>query len=279
MAEHETLVGIVGLGRIGGAVADHVLASGWPMTAWARRPETLEKFAQRGGRVAGSVAELGVAEVVISVVFDDEAVREIAFGSNGLVDAMAPGAVHVAMETISPRLARELHQAHAAHGQRFLAAPVFGRPEAAARGELAIMCSGPEDTFRSVDNILSTAGETRWIGPEPEQAMLVKLIGNHMILTMGELLGEMFACLRSGGVSAQDAKAALMDELMPRVLAGYAQRLAEKPDGPRPASTAIGRKDNALLIDAARDLGVELALAHCIAGIASGSKSTGAGPR
>jgi 3-hydroxyisobutyrate dehydrogenase-like beta-hydroxyacid dehydrogenase len=265
MTTHDRLVGIVGLGRIGGAVAGHVLASGRSMIGWARRLGSLEEFARRGGRVAGALTELGEAEVVISVVFDDEALRDIAFGSAGLVEAMAPGAVHVAMETISPRLARELYEAHSARGQRFLAAPVFGRPEAAARGELAIMCSGPEETFRAVDAILSSSGETRWIGPEPEQALLVKLIGNHMILTMGELLAEVFSFLRAGGIGAKDAKAALMDEMMPRVLAGYVRRLADEPNATRPAGTAIGRKDNGLVIEAAHALGVDLALARCLA--------------
>jgi 3-hydroxyisobutyrate dehydrogenase-like beta-hydroxyacid dehydrogenase len=265
MTTQGELVGIVGLGRIGGAVAGHVLASGRSMIGWARRPGSLEAFAGRGGRVAGSLGELGAAEVVISVVFDDAAVREIAFGPAGLVETMAPGSIHVAMETISPHLARELHEAHAARGQSFLAAPVFGRPEAAVKGELAIMCSGPAGTFCAVNAILLAAGQTRWVGPEPEQAMLVKLIGNHMILTIGELLAEVFAFLRAGGVSPQDAKAALMDELMPRVLAGYAQRLADQPTAPRPAGTPIGRKDNALVIEAAHALGVNLALARCVA--------------
>ena len=262
---HPALIGIVGLGRIGAAVAGRVLASGRPMIGWARRSESLGEFVRRGGRLAESLARLSAAEVVISVVFDDQAVRDITFGPAGLVETMAPGAIHVAMETISPRLARELFEAHTARGQRFLAAPVFGRPEAAARAELAIMCSGPEETFGAVNSILSAAGHTRWIGQQPEQAMLVKLIGNHMILTMGELLAEVFDFLRAGGVGAEDAKAALMDELMPRVLAGYAQRLTDEPDALRPAATVIGRKDNALVIEAARTLGVDLALARSIA--------------
>ena len=95
--------------------------------------------------------------------------------------------------------------------------------------------------------------------------MAVKLAGNHMIIGMGELLAEVFHFLSASGVGTFDAKAALMDEMLPRVLAGYAQRLAAEPDGPRPAASAIGRKDNALLIDAARDVDVELALARCIA--------------
>ena len=151
MTTRDTLVGIVGLGSIGGAVAEHVLASRRPMIGWARRPESLKSFAGQGGRTAASLAELAPAEVVISVVFDDAVVREVALEPGGLVEAMAPGAIHVAMQTISLGLVRELDEAHRARGQRFLAAPVFGRPEAAARGELAIMCAGPEDVFRTVD--------------------------------------------------------------------------------------------------------------------------------
>ena len=77
MATHGTTVGIVGLGSIGGAVAGHVLASGRPMVGWARRPESLERFARAGGRVAGSLVGLGAAAVVISAVFDDETVRDL----------------------------------------------------------------------------------------------------------------------------------------------------------------------------------------------------------
>ena len=266
MSASDTLVGIVGLGGIGGAVAKHVLASGRPMIGWARRPDSLEGFVAHGGRAADSLAGLAAAEVVISVVFDDAAVREIAFGPAGLVEAMAPGTVHVAMQTVSPQLVRELDEAHRARGQRFLAAPVFGRPEAAARCELAIMCAGPEDVFRLAEPILSTAGKARWIGSKPEQAMAVKLGGNHMILGMGELLGEVFRFLRASGVSPADARTALTDDLLPQVLAGYAASLSANPDGPRPAASAIGRKDNALLVGAARDLGVDVALAHCLAG-------------
>ena len=94
--------------------------------------------------------------------------------------------------------------------------------------------------------------------------MLVKLIGNHMILTFGELLAEVSTFLGAGGVGAQVAKSALMDELMPRVFYGYVQRLTDEPGASKPSDTAIGRKDNALLTDAARAMGVDLAFARCI---------------
>ncbi len=260
----KTLVGIVGLGKIGAAVASHVLAAGYPMLGWARRHESLEEFTRSGGRAVERIPALGAASTVISVVFDDDALREVAFGPGGFVEAMQPGAMHIAMETISPRLARELEAAHAARSQRFLAAPVFGRPEAAVKGELTIMCAGRQDTFHLVDPILSTAGRTRWIGPKPEQAMLVKLSGNQMILTMSELLNDTYQILRAGDVDLKVAKEALIDELMPRVFAGYAQRQMDEPEAGRPAATRIGRKDMALLIEAAGAQGTHLALAKCI---------------
>ena len=201
----------------------------------------LTDFVAQGGVAAGSLADLARAAVVISVVFDDEAVSEVALGPSRFIQEMPANAVHVAMETISPAFSRELHDAHAARGQRYLAAPVFGPPEAAAKGELAIMCSGSDTTLCTVEPMLTTAGQPRWIGPEPEQVMLVKLIGDHMILTLSELLGETFAFLSAGGLSGAETKAALLDTLMPSIFAGYARRMVDAPGGrgrPHPPSVA-----------------------------------------
>ena len=258
-------IGIVGLGAIGSAVARHLLATGRRVTVWARRPTALSDLTARGAIVARSLSEIGEADIIISVVFDDDATREVVLGPAGFIHAMRPGSIHVAMETTSPILSRELGDSHAARGQHYLAAPVFGRPEAAEAGELGIMCSGGRDVYDIMAPVLSVAGTPRWVGPQAEQAMLVKLIGNHMILTMGELLGETFAFLSAGGISGAETKAALLDGLMPTVLAGYAQRMADRPDVPRPAGSPIGRKDNALVLDAAKHMGIDLPLARLIA--------------
>ena len=219
----------------------------------------------RGAIAARTLSGIGDADIVISVVFDDDATREVELGTAGFIHTMRPGSIHVAMETISPTLSRELHDSHEARGQHYLAAPVFGRPEAAEAGHLAIMCSGGRDVYDMVAPVLSVAGVPHWVGPQAEQAMLVKLIGNHMILTMGELLGETFKFLRAGGISGAETKAALLDRLMPIVLASYAQRMADQPEMPRPAGSHIGRKDNALMLDAARRMNIDMTLAQLIA--------------
>ena len=260
-------IGFVGLGAIGSAVARHLLASGRRVTVWARRPTALSDLTARGAIVARSLSKIGEADIIISVVFDDVATREVVLGPNGFIHAMRPGSIHVAMETISPTLSRELYDSHTARGQHYLAAPVFGRPEAAEAKQLGIMCSGGKDVYDIVAPVLSVVGTPRWVGPQAEQAMLVKLIGNHMILTMGELLSETFAFLTAGGISGAETKAALLDRLMPTVLAGYAQRMADQPEMLRPAGSLIGRKDNALVLDAAKHMNIDLPLARLIAGL------------
>ena len=260
-------IGIVGLGAIGGAIARNLLTSGRRVIAWARRPAALTDLAARGAIVAHSLGEVGDADIIISVVFDDDATREVVLGPAGFIHAMRPGSIHVAMETISAELSRELHDSHAARNQHHLAAPVFGRPEAAEAGRLGIMCSGDKDVYDTVGPVLSVLGTTRWVGPQAEQAMLVKLIGNHMILTMGELLAETFAFLRAGGISGAETKAALLDSLMPTVLAGYAQRMADQPDTPRPAGSLIGRKDNMLALAEAKRMSIALPIGDLIASL------------
>ena len=260
-------IGIVGLGAIGSAVARNLLTSGRRVIAWARRPTALTDLAARGATAARSLSEVGTADIIISVVFDDDATREVVLGPAGFIHSMRRGSIHVAMETISSGLSRELHDSHAARGQHYLAAPVFGRPEAAEAGRLGIMCSGGRHVYDTVAPVLSVLGTTRWVGPQAEQAMLVKLIGNHMILTMGELLAETFAFLRAGGISGAETKAALLDSLMPTILAGYAQRMADQPDTPRLAGSLIGRKDNMLALAEAKRMSIDLPLADLIASL------------
>ena len=264
VAGRDLSIGIVRLGAIGGAVARNLLTSGRRVIAWARRPAALTDLAARGAIAAHSLSEVGTADIIISVVFDDDATREVVLGPAGFIHAMRLGSIHVAMETISSGLSRELHDSHAARSQHYLAAPVFGRPETAEAGQLAIMCSGGRPVYDIVAPVLSALGTTRWVGPQAEQAMLVKLIGNHMILTMGELLAEIFAFLRAGGISGAETKAALLNSLMPTVLAGYAQRLADCPETPRPADSCIGRKDNMLALAEAKRMTVELPLSDWI---------------
>lgn len=253
-------VGIIGTGTIGAIVARHVLAAGRPVLAWDRRPEALLSLVEAGAKAARSLPEMGTAPMVLSIVFDDEATEEIALGRGGLVETLAPGGLHVAMATISPSLSRKLHDRHSASGQRYLAASMFGRPEAAAAAEILFNCSGSTEAYEQAAPVLDLLGSPCRIGPEPEQAMLVKLVGNNMIYAAVESLREMFDFLSAGGIGMREAKEAIVDRLFPGLIyQGYAQRIIDDPVRPKEVHP-IREKDSRMCLDAARTMGVDLPL-------------------
>lgn len=254
-----SVVGFVGLGRMGSVMAQHILAAGFPVIGWDRNEAAVAAFQRNGGKGARVLAEVAAASIVISIVFDDEGTSEIALGTGGLVKTMAPASTHIVMASISPALSRTIADAHAAHGQKYLAASVFGRPEAAAAADLLINCSGQKAVFEAVAPVLAPLGRTLWVGGEPEQAMLVKTFGNSMIYVVIELLREMFPFLKAGGIAETDAKRLLIDTLFPgQIFSGYAQRYIDDPESTRMADNA--QKDRRNCLQAAAQLGVDIPL-------------------
>lgn len=262
-------VGIVGVGRIGQIMAGHIIAAGHDLIAWDNRPEALERIVEAGGRAAGSLSEVAAADIVLTIVFDDAGVEETAFGRGGLAENLAPGSVHVVLSTISPNLARTLHEQHLARGQRFLAASMFGRPEAAQLAQTMFTCAGAREAYEDASAILGLLGTARWISPEPEHAMLVKIIGNNMIHAAVEELSEMFDFLSAAGISMREAKESIVDRLFSGLIyQGYAERIME--DGVQPRDYHPMRdKDSRLCIDAAQDLQVDLPLFRYLRGMHS----------
>ena len=251
------VIGLVGLGHMGSVMARHFIAADWEVVGWDRDPDAIERFSASGGTAAESIAEVAVAPVVISIVFDDDSTREVAFGTNGLIEALPPGGIHVVMASISPALAQELDIAHSAQGSQLLAASVFGRPEAAETSDLLINCSGPASAYAEVEPLLSLLGTSRWIGDEPAQAMLVKTMGNSLIQTTVEMLREMFQFLKAGGIDEQLAKEVLVDTLFPGpIYTGYAQHYIADPSSA--AMIDMARKDRRNCLEAAEEMGVNL---------------------
>ena len=234
------------------------MAAGLPAAPAAAVP------ALTGGTGAADIAALRACPVVISIVFDDAATRDVPFGAAGLIEAMAPDTVHVVMASITPALSRELEQAHAARGQRYLAASVFGRPEAAAAAPLWLNCSGAEAAFAVARPVLETLGTPRWIGAEPGMAMLVKSVGNSMITVAAQMLREMFAVLEAGGIDGPTTKQLLIDTLFASsIFSGYAQMYIDHPEMVR--MTDIARKDRNACLDAASALGIDMPVVRYLA--------------
>ena len=198
-------VGFIGLGRMGRGIADNVLKSGNDVIVYNRTPEKTSELAAAGAKAAPSIADACAdREVVITMVADDAALNEVALGAGGLRESLPPGTIHVAMGTHGVGAIKGLARAHAEAGQTLVAAPVLGRPDVAAAGQLGIVAGGPEEAVRVCEPLFDAIGRhTFRAGPAPESATAIKLANNFMLGCAIEAMGEGFSLVRKYGVSAQ----------------------------------------------------------------------------
>src|SRR5712675_1489333 len=202
-------IGFVGLGRMGAAMAANLAAKGRRVIAYVRRPDQIGKLEALGLRPTTDIGDLLHCDVVISMLPDDDAVREVVFGRGdidlyGLAAGMMPGAIHLSMSTISTAAASLLASEHARNGQGYVAAPVFGNPDAAKARQVFIVVAGVSAEVERCQPILDGLGQRTFvIGANPGDANLVKLLGNMMSATALEMLGEVVAVVRKRGLDPQ----------------------------------------------------------------------------
>src|SRR3984893_10953641 len=202
-------IGFVGLGHMGTAMAANLAAAGRRVIAYVRRPDQTGKLEALGLRPTTDIGDLLDCEGVISMLPDDEAVRELVFGRKdlgleSLAAGLMPGAIHLSMSTISTAAASLLASEHARNRQGYVAAPVFGNPDAAKARPLFIVAAGVLSDVDRCQPILDILGQRTFvIGASPGDANLVKLLGNMMSATALEMLGEVVAVVRKRGLDPQ----------------------------------------------------------------------------
>jgi 3-hydroxyisobutyrate dehydrogenase-like beta-hydroxyacid dehydrogenase len=199
-------VGFVGLGRMGMAMAANLAAAGTQVIAYVRRPDQIRTLAALNLKPTTDITKLFACEIVISMLPDDEAAREVVFGRSntgrvGLANGLPAGAIHLSMSTISTATASQLASEHRRHGQGYVAAPVFGNPTAAKARQLFIVAAGAPDELERCQPLFANIGQQTFvIGTDPAQANLFKLLGNMMTATALETLGEVVAVIRKRGL-------------------------------------------------------------------------------
>jgi 3-hydroxyisobutyrate dehydrogenase-like beta-hydroxyacid dehydrogenase len=199
-------IGFIGLGHMGTAMAANLAAAGRPVIAYVRRPDRIGELEAIGLRPTTEIGDLLDCEVVISMLPDDDAVSEIVFGhgSGGLAKGLLPGAIHLSMSTISTAAASLLASEHARLRQGYVAAPVFGNPDAAKGRQLFIIAAGVSADVVRCQPIFDSLGQRTFVvGTDPRDANLIKLLGNMMSATALEMLGEAVAVLRKHGLDPQ----------------------------------------------------------------------------
>ena len=195
-------VGFIGLGRMGSGMAQRVLAGGHDLAVYDVVGERTAEFTRAGAHVAASIADVAAGrDVVITMLAEDAHVLHVVSASGGLSSSLPARAIHLAMGTYGISTIRALGAAHAKSGQTLVAAPVLGRPDLAATGQLGIVAAGPAEALRRCDPLFQIIGRrTVQAGAEPEAATAIKLANNLVLGCAIEAMGEAFSLIRKYGV-------------------------------------------------------------------------------
>lgn len=256
-------IGFIGLGQMGAAMAGNLVKAGHAVTVYNRTMAKAAPLVALGARAAQDVADAAHNEVVFTMLADDHALEEIA---GALVGALPKGALHISASTISVAMSERLTDLHAGAGQRFVSAPVFGRPDAAAAARLAIAAAGPADALAIAQPLFDVLGQKTFVlGEKPSAANLVKLSGNFLIATVIESLGEAVALVTKGGVDRHAYIDLLTSTLFSApVYRTYGGLIANETYSPAGFAATLGFKDVRLALAAAESLKVPLPIASLL---------------
>ena len=260
-------IGFIGLGSMGSAMAANVQKAGIEMRVYNRTSEKAKALVEKGAVQADTPA--GAAQtggIVVTMLTNDQAVEEMAFGENGFGEVLGEGGVHVSMSTISPELSRRLAERHAALGTQYVAAPVFGKPDAAAAQKLWIATSGPETAKARVRPVLEVMGQGVYdFGEDAGAANVVKLCGNFLLGAAIEAMGEAFTLAQKNGVSRQTVYGLFTSTLFAcPVYQNYGKLIAAEHYQPIGAIPSLIRKDFGLLLQEAKTSHVPMPLASLV---------------
>lgn len=195
-------VGFIGMGRMGQGMARRVLDAGNDLVVYNRTPSKAEDLRAAGATVVDSIAAVTQdRDAVITMVTDDAAIEAIALGEGGLITALPDGGIHLAMGTHSVAMTRAIAASHSEANQIFVAAPVLGRPDRAAAGELGIMPAGPADAVARLQPLLEIMGRRIFpAGDQPEAAAAIKIAHNFILGCAIEVIGEGMSLVRKYSV-------------------------------------------------------------------------------
>jgi len=259
-------VSLLGLGRMGAGIAKSLLRAGHRLTVFNRTRERAEALRANGALVASSLADACRNEIVLTMVADDAALESFVFGEGGILASLPRGGVHVSLSTIGVALSDKLAAEHAKAGQGYIAAPVFGRPEAAEGAKLAVVAAGPQSLIEKCKPLFSAMGPQLYVaGERPSMANVVKLSGNFLIATVLESLSEVVAFARKSGVDPS----ALLDFLTAGlfnapIYKNYGNLIVQEKFEPVGFALPLGLKDVRLVLQAAEAANVPMPIASVL---------------
>ena len=263
----KAVIGFAGLGLLGEPMARALVAAEYELRVYNRTPEKADRLVEMGAARAATPAEIAVpGGIVVTVVANDQALHEVTHGESGFLGRLGEGGLHISCSTISPATARELSALHAERGERYLAAPVFGRGDAALAGMLRICVSGRPEARERARPVLDALGQAVFdFGDDPGAANVVKLCGNFMIAAAVESMAEAFTMAEKNGIPRQAVHEMFSQTLFASpIYQNYGRMVAAHEYEPPGFHLPLGLKDVLLFQQTGLESGVPTPLAGLV---------------
>jgi 3-hydroxyisobutyrate dehydrogenase-like beta-hydroxyacid dehydrogenase len=261
-------IGFIGLGNLGTPIAENILEKGNELFVYNRTASKTKTLTDKGATACASVKELtAVCDVIITMVSDDKALKSISEGPDGLIQNMQPGGVHISMSTILPLTAEELSKQHTQKGSHYLAAPVFGRPEAARARKLNFVVSGEAAHRQRFEQLLKDGGGAGvWdFGDAITAANTIKLCGNFMIAAALEAIGESVSMAAKSNIDTQKMWSFFAQTLFNSpIYVNYGNIIVNQQFSPAAFNMQLGLKDVNLVLSQAQQVHQKMPLASLL---------------
>jgi 3-hydroxyisobutyrate dehydrogenase and related beta-hydroxyacid dehydrogenases len=258
-------IGFIGLGNLGAVIAENIVSSGRELAVYNRTASKTKALTDKGAKAYPSVKALAEnCDIILSIVSDDAALKSV---SEELLNSMKAGGIHVSMSTILPQTAEELAAGHTKNGLHYVAAPVFGRPEAARARKLNFVLSGEEKIRKIAEPILKDGGGAGvWdFGESITAANTIKLCGNFMIAAAMEAIGESVGMAEKAGLDTQKMWNFFTQTIFNSpIYINYGTTIVNKAFEPAAFTAQLGLKDMKLVNEQARQLKQPAPLANLL---------------
>jgi 3-hydroxyisobutyrate dehydrogenase-like beta-hydroxyacid dehydrogenase len=259
--------GFIGLGSMGLPIATNLAAAGVKLRVNNRTAAKADPLLEKGAILAANPGDAATAGgIVMTMLADDAAVESVVMGAHGIAARLGRDGIHVSLSTISPATSRRLASYHAEHENTYIAAPVFGRPDAAAARQLVVCTSGPAAAKDRVRPLLEAIGRIIYdYGEDPGAANVAKLTGNFLIIAALEAMGEAFAMAEANGIDRIEVAEMLGKTLFAcPVYQRYGEMVAAKRHTPAGFALKLGLKDTDLILKTGGDAHVPMPIASLV---------------
>ena len=259
-------VGFIGLGKMGTPIAKNILKAGYELTVYNRTADKLKPLLAEGARSAASPREAAIgADVVITCLMDDQTELQATTGDEGLLVGLKPDGIHICTATISPSCSAKLSELHQANGTSYIAAPLFGRPDAAAAGTILTYIAGEKEAVDSCYELFEAyTGKYIYLGADHGLVNSVKLAMNFALVSLVELFSEVYTFAEKSGIDPEFTEQLILTVVRHPVLSEYANRLRTRNFEPAAFTMTAGFKDVELMLQASSDVMAPLNFASAI---------------